>query len=266
VKIPTLDEQQKIASILSNVDSLIQQYDKVIESTKQLKKSLMQQLLTKGIGHKKFKKVKWYFGKEFEIPEGWKMITLGKVCSKITDGVHKTPKYVKGGIPFLSVNNLETGKIDFLGCKFISKMDHDELSKRCHPQMDDLLMGKVGTLGVTDVVDFHREFNVFVQLALLRPIKSKILPLFLKLALLHSKNQNRIKSVAAGTTLKYIGIKSISELKIPLPSIDEQEKISLILSNVESQIFSLESKKTNLEIQKKGLMQKLLTGQVRVSV
>jgi len=56
-------EQQKIASILSNVDSLINQTQKEIEQTQRLKKGLMQKLLTKGIGHTRFKKVKSLFGK-----------------------------------------------------------------------------------------------------------------------------------------------------------------------------------------------------------
>ena len=61
-----LKEQQKIASILSNVDNLIQKTDQIIEQTQRLKKGLMQRLLTKGIGHTKFKKTE--LG---EIPEEW---------------------------------------------------------------------------------------------------------------------------------------------------------------------------------------------------
>ena len=65
---PPLKEQQKIASILSNVDELIQKTEQIIEQTQRLKKGLMQRLLTKGIGHTKFKKTE--LG---EIPEEWKL-------------------------------------------------------------------------------------------------------------------------------------------------------------------------------------------------
>ncbi|MCA9828687.1 MAG: restriction endonuclease subunit S, partial [Nitrosopumilus sp.] len=58
-----IPEQQKIASILSNVDSLIDQTQKEIEQAQKLKKGLMQKLLTRGIGHTRFKKVKSLFGK-----------------------------------------------------------------------------------------------------------------------------------------------------------------------------------------------------------
>ena len=78
LQIPILpqDEQKQIASILSNVDDTIQKTDQIIEQTQRLKNGMMQKLLTRGIGHSKFKKVKWLFGKEIEIPEEWDIIKL----------------------------------------------------------------------------------------------------------------------------------------------------------------------------------------------
>ena len=80
IKTPPISEQQKIASILSRVDALIESTQKIIEKTERLKKGLMQKLLTRGIEHDKFKKVKWLFGKEIEIPEEWKITDLSNIC------------------------------------------------------------------------------------------------------------------------------------------------------------------------------------------
>ena len=66
--LPTIEEQEKIASILSTVDEQIDNVDALIEKNKELKKGLMQTLLTKGIGHTKFKKTE--IG---EIPEEWEV-------------------------------------------------------------------------------------------------------------------------------------------------------------------------------------------------
>ena len=104
VFLPSLKEQQKIASILSNVDSLIQQTQKIIEQTRRLRKGLMQGLLTKGIGHTKFKKVKWYYGKEIEIPERWQIRRLNQMSTDfISGGTPSTlnPDYWNGKIPWM---------------------------------------------------------------------------------------------------------------------------------------------------------------------
>ncbi|MBM6837044.1 restriction endonuclease subunit S, partial [Clostridium saudiense] len=80
--VPSIKEQEKIASILSTVDEQIDNVDALIEKNKELKKGLMQTLLTKGIGHTKFKKTE--IG---EIPDEWEVINAGRVFDIITDYV-----------------------------------------------------------------------------------------------------------------------------------------------------------------------------------
>ena len=79
---------------------------------------LREQLFTKGIGHTKFKKVEWLFGKEIEIPEEWEIKNLDILCSQIVDGPHVSPKYVEDGIPFLTVNNVMDGFINLENVKY----------------------------------------------------------------------------------------------------------------------------------------------------
>jgi type I restriction enzyme S subunit len=254
-------EQQKIASVLSNVDELIQKTDQIIEQTQRLKKGLMQRLLTKGIGHTNFKKT--VLGK---IPQEWKVMKLTDLCDVITDGVHFTPKYQVSGVPFVSVNNMSTGKLDFSNCKFISREDHNDLVKRCAPKKGDLLLSKVGTLGIADVIEVEFEFSIFVQLALIKPTKTKLDPIYLKNILNSPPLQKQINSFASGSTLRYIGINKISNLTIPCPDIKEQQKIASILSSLDLHIQKQYEKKSEIKNLKKGLMQKLLTGKIRVKV
>ena len=260
-ELPTLEEQQQIASVLSKVDELIEKTDQIIKETQRLKKGLMQRLLTKGIGHTKFKKTK--LG---EIPEEWEIMKLYQICKQITDGVHKTPQYLNEGIPFISVNNLSEGKINFKNCKFISPKEHKELIKRCNPIKGDILLSKVGTLGIADIITTDFEFSIFVQLALLKPEPSKIYSLYLKYVLNSKELQNQINNNASGSTLRYIGINKIDNLSIPYPSLKEQQQIASILSKVDELIQKQQNNKSNLENLKKGLMQKLLTGKIRVKV
>jgi len=206
-----------------------------------------------------YKLIKWYFGKEIEFPSEWDVVKLKDVCTQITDGVHATPKYQENGIPFLSVNNIENEKLDFSNCKYISREAHKEFIKRCHPEKGDVLLSKIGTLGIADEIDFDREFSIFVQLALLKLNKTKINSTYLKNTLNFTQIRNRIQSCAAGTTLRYIGIGSISNLLIFLPNLIEQQKIASILSNVDSFIESYDKIILSTKKLKKGLMQQLLT-------
>jgi type I restriction enzyme, S subunit len=97
----------------------------------------------------------------FEIPVNWKWVRFGNYFNFITDGVHSTPYYVSKGVPFLSVNNLRGNKISFEGCKFISYAAHQELVRRCKPEPQDILVGKVGSLGVCDVITTEMPEFVF---------------------------------------------------------------------------------------------------------
>ena len=152
LSLPPLSEQRKIANILSSVDDAIEKTQAVMDQVQVVKRGLMQELLTRGLPgrHTRFKQTE--IG---EIPAEWKVVQLSDLTMKITDGVHKTPHYLSRGVPFLSVNNLRHGCIDFADCKFVSEETHQELAKRCCPEPGDLLMGKVATLGVVDVVKPH---------------------------------------------------------------------------------------------------------------
>jgi type I restriction enzyme S subunit len=85
VILPSVREQQKIASILSKVDKLIQKTDQIIEQTQRLKKGLMRRLLTKGIGHTKFKTTE-----VGEIPDIWRIMKINELI-KDKEGVKTGP-------------------------------------------------------------------------------------------------------------------------------------------------------------------------------
>jgi type I restriction enzyme, S subunit len=74
-----------------------------------------------------------------KLPKGWRKTTIGDVCNKVTDGTHKTPHYTENGVPFLSVKDVTKGFIDFSNTRFISKTEHEELTRRCKPEINDLL-------------------------------------------------------------------------------------------------------------------------------
>ena len=120
---------------------------------------------------------------ELEVPEGWKSKKLSDVCSKITDGAHKTPTYVDDGVPFLRVKDIHNQSILWENTKKIPKKEHEELIKRCKPEKGDILYSKNGTIGLSKIIDWEHECSIFVSLALLKPEKKLIDSQFLKIFL-----------------------------------------------------------------------------------
>ncbi len=111
---------------------------------------------------------------EKEVPEGWESKKLENICSKITDGVHAKPEYTKSGIPFISVRELQNNTINFENCKYISKQDHLDLIKRCNPELGDILVSKTGSIGRIAIIETPQEFSLFVNTALIKPLKDEI--------------------------------------------------------------------------------------------
>jgi type I restriction enzyme, S subunit len=261
---PPLKEQQKIASIISKVDELIQKTEQIIEQTQRLKKGLMQRLLTKGIGHTKFEKVIWNYGKKIEIPKEWKIVFLDEVTKRGTGHTPdaKKPEYYNGGIKWVSL--ADSDKLDNLyiseTTKEISEMGIKNSSAVKHLAGTVILsrdagVGKSAILKTEMAVSQHfiawhcgQNLNNYFLYYLLQYWK----PFF--------------ESIAIGTTIKTIGLPFFKKLRIPLPPIEEQRKISFSLLNVDKLIQRLKRKKVDLGYLKKGLMQQLLTGKIRVKV
>jgi type I restriction enzyme S subunit len=158
----------------------------------------------------------------------WKSKKLSEVCAKITDGTHQTPKYFNEGIIFLSSKNVTSGKIDWNNIKYIDEKQHLEMHKRVAPKVNDVLLAKNGTTGVAAIVDRNITFDIYVSLALLRPLEG-LLPTYL----LHFINSPLAKK-QFNKRLKGIGVpnlhlEEIREVEIPLPPLLEQKRIVSIL-------------------------------------
>lgn len=262
IPLPSLHEQQKIAEILSAVDEAIQRVNDQITHTERLKKGLMQTLLTKGIGHTKFKMTE-----VGEIPEEWKIKSLKDSCSRITDGSHYSPQGTKVGTRLIAtVFNMGNDRINTETCKRISDKDYDLLVKSgCKPDNGDVLFSKDGTVGICFPYFQKDELVLLSSIAILKPydfLDSTYLSYFLK----SENGMRQIIGLRTGSALKRVTLKNLKLVKIPFPFYEEQQKIAQILSTVDNKLGLLRNKKEFLEKLKRGLMGDLLTGKVRVKL
>ena len=98
---------------------------------------------------------------------------LDELCEFITDGTHQTPEYCEeGGVIFLSSKDVTERKINWDDVKYIPESLHQKLYKRLSPKLNDILLAKNGTTGVAAIVDRDEVFDVYVSLAVLRPLES----------------------------------------------------------------------------------------------
>ncbi len=163
----------------------------------------------------------------FKCPRGWVLSELGEVTLKITDGAHKTPTYVAKGIPFISVKDFSSGKLDLSNTRFIPEKEHQALYLRCDPRRGDILLGRIGTLGKAVLVETDVEFSLFVSVGLIRFDHRYINPIYFRL-LLNSPfveaEFDRIK-IGGGTHTNKLNLGDLHTVAFPLPPLAEQHRI-----------------------------------------
>jgi len=248
---PPLKEQQKIAKILTTWDNAIFKQEKLIKAKEQLKKGLMQKLLS---GEVRFDG----FSGE------WENIRLGEITNFYL-GLTYTPTYVKKGVPFLSVKDINGGNISFENIKYISNEEFEHCTNNSKPKKGDILFGRVGTLGNPIIIETDNPFCIFVSLGFLR-VNSDIYNGFVKYWMSSSLFKKQVESQVAGSSQKNLNVGWLKKFKLKLPPLQEQQKIAQVLSTADKEIELLKNELESLKEQKKGLMQKLLTGEVRVEV
>ena len=260
IPLPPLPEQKKIASILTTVDDKISSIDQQIQQTEQLKKGLMEKLLTEGIGHTEFKETK--IGR---IPKGWSVVSVGKIVEKIIGGgtpSRERPDYYNGTIPWITVKDLSDSS--FYKNSAIETISEEGLKD----SSANLIVSD--SVIISTRMGLGRGFINTVAMAINQDMKA----LYLKrdnisntffLYWYFSKSAF-IEALGTGTTVKGISLTTLKNLALPFPSLKEQKQIATILSTVDDKIEVLNQKKSHYQTLKKGLSQQLLTGQMRVKI
>ncbi|MDI3475108.1 MAG: type restriction enzyme subunit [Thermococcaceae archaeon] len=257
IPLPPLPEQKKIAEILRTVDEAIEKTDLAIERTERLKRGLMRELLTKGIGHREFKKTE--LGR---IPKEWRVISIRQAGKVITG---KTPptsesRYWNGDIPFITPADIGDNPYVNSTQRFVSREGAEKVGKLL-PKDTVLVVcigstiGKVALTARESVT--NQQINAIICNDTVNPQYHYYVLLF------HSK---RLKSWSGTAAVPIIKKSLFEKFKIPLPPLDEQKKIAEILSTVDKKLELLRKREEKLERVKRGLMKDLLTGRRRVKV
>jgi type I restriction enzyme S subunit len=267
---PNIYEQKKIAEILTTVDEAIEKTAQIIEKTKEVKKGLMQKLLTRGIGHKKFKKT--VIG---EIPEEWEVVKLKDVAASqkysFVDGPFgsnlKSIHYTKQGIPVIQSQSIISGVFKPAEEFYVSEQKAREL-ERSKVLPGDIVIAKIGVnYGASGTIPKNYPPAVLSGNTMkITPDPDKVATEFLQHLLHYFRTIKVFDKIVSTTAQPAITLEGTRKIMIPLPPLPEQKQIAAILSSVDDEIEKESNSKKELEAVKKGLMQMLLTGKIRVKI
>lgn len=258
---PPLPEQQKIATILSSVDDVIEKTRAQIDKLKDLKTGMMQELLTKGIGHTEFKD-----SPVGRIPISWAIklvgemfhIQLGKMLSKASKT--DAPVY-----HYLGNKNVQWGTVDLRNLETMNFTDKER--KKFSLLKGDLLVCEGGDVGRSAIWNDERA-DCYYQKAIhrLRVVKGEYAPRLLLEYMRFAKERGLLTEFISRTSIAHLTKEKLCLIPVPVPPLSEQERIIDLSTSLDSKIQATRDKLSQLIALKKALMQDLLTGKVRVNV
>lgn len=278
--LPNLKEQKRITErlerLLSKIEEVKQLIDEAHETFELRRAAILDKAfrgeLTKGL-HVKVKNENNENGIRFNdnteefyrLPYNWKWVSLESVCESITDGDHQAPPKSEEGIPFLVISNINKGVLDFQETRFVSEEYYNNLHAKRMPKFGDVLYSVTGSYGIPVLVDTDKKFCFQRHIAILKPskdISSKYLYYILKSRLVY----NQATNYATGTAQLTVPLSGLRKIKIPLPSLNEQnyivEKIERMFNKQANAEKSCIISNENIEVLKQSIVSKSFKGEL----
>lgn len=256
-----IEEQRRIAGVLSLVQDAIAQQEQLIILTTELKKALMQKLFTEGTRNEPQKMTEIGL-----IPESWDLLRCSELCQIITVGVVVKPAsyYVKSGIPAFRSLNVREDKLVTDNLVYFSPEDNDGKLAKSKVYAGDVLIVRTGYPGTSCVVPEQYEGSNCIDIVIARPkntISSKFLSRFF------NSPSGKLQALSAkhGLAQQHLNVGAVKNVLVPVPaSLEEQNEIAKILENIDNRLTIHEYKKYLLTDLFRTLLHQLMTAQIRV--
>lgn len=174
---------------------------------------------------------------------------INEICEFVKDGTHQTPIYTDdqvNGFKFLSSKDVTSGKIDWTNIKYIPADLHEKLYKTIAPKRNDILLAKNGTTGIAALVDVDDVFDIYVSLALLRPLSGNN-PLYLLSAINSDDTKRQFNQNLVGVGVSNLHLGRIKETVLIIPPLELQNQFASFVELIDKSRFIVQSQIKDLQ-------------------
>jgi type I restriction enzyme S subunit len=273
IPLPSIFEQNQISNFLDHetgkIDALIEKQQQLIKLLQEKRQAVISHAVTKGLNPAapmKDSGVEWLG----QVPAHWSVVALKRLVSiPIIDGPHESPEKFDEGVPFVSAEAIKNGQIDFDKIwGYISEEESARFSKRYAPKKDDILVVKLGaTTGAAAIVSTEAKFNIWVPLAAMR-LKQQVSPQFVFYTMKSAQIRDAIQISWTYGTQQTLGLKTLGNLQIVVPTEKEQKIIVEFLEKRVPVLDALEYKANEqinfLQERRTALISAAVTGKIDV--
>ena len=183
----------------------------------------------------------------------WSYTRLKEV-KDVRDGTHSSPKYIDTGYPLVTSKNLTDSGLNLNDVSLISESDYIEINKRSKVEAGDILLGLIGTIGKPVLVEI--DGFAIKNVGLIKnggQIQNQFLLQYLKTNIFNKYIQIEM----AGNTQKFLGLETLRNTKVPVPSFDEQSAIGSLFRTLDELLASYKDNLANYQSLKATMLSKM---------
>lgn len=256
ITVPPLPEQEKIAAVLLKIQRAIETQDRMIQALRDLKKSTLQHVFTRGLRGEKTKMTD--IG---EIPKSWEVVELASIATiergKFSHRPRNDPAFYGGMTPFVQTGDVvrSNGQIR----EFSQTLNERGLSVSKLFPKGTILLTIAANIGDTGILQFDSAFpDSIVGITPNHQIEGRFLEGYLR------TQKHQMHLMAPKGTQMNINIAFLKPWPVILPSREEQDAIGRVILQLDERLDIHESKKTALQALFKTVLNQLMSGEVRV--
>nr|WP_299423341.1 restriction endonuclease subunit S [uncultured Emticicia sp.] len=249
IPLPPLPIQKRIAEILDTADALRRKDEALLKKYDELAQAIFIDM----------------FGDPVKNEKGWEVKKLGEVCDKITDGTHDTPERLTKGVKFITGKHIRPFTIDYDNSDYVTEDVHNEIYKRCNPEIGDILYTNIGVNYATAAMNTVNYQFSMKNVALLKYNRAKLSGRYLEHQLNNEFFKAKLKTLTGiGGAQQFLSLAQIKSISILIPN----KKLQLEFENLIDKVYKIiEKQRLNTDYSTNlfnSLLQKAFNGELIV--